>query len=545
MRTGDTGLSTSEQQPQLNTEQQKQKIVANGWFYVLLLVAVFPAYSITDNVMSWDTLNVLAQAKLPFFDIATVVFNRDFHPPGVHWVLHVWMQFFGESDASMKSFSCFFVILSILGIWRLAVDVFQSKRIAYITTLIFMASPYVIATEIIATYMFHMAFCLWSWVFFLRLIKLPCTLGVIDIVKTSRFILYVLCTLLALHSFAGGGFYILFQGLYYAFFVAPKKNKTHNITFFVTGFLVVCTIIPFVINTMQPWHVAHTEKNAENHPEADWIALFSLPAHLMFLRFDIVYFPYMPAERIVMPYVWGALSLILVALGWLLKAYKKQFILICFIAVLPVLGEFGLTRYGNLPVFHYRTLMYVLPVIALVLALLCHDLWSNKSKFIKMLGGVLFLTVVGVAALNPHSVFKDRANLGFKESHAFYVFHTREFYQEGDGIVYYPGMGHLGFIRYFEPERFGLTENEKNVDPTKDNVFHMVQAVDDKYFLVSGKDVLKRPEVIAMYKKFESEHPRILVIGFEPEFLDMFDCLQQIYVLNNDGRFTRFPCLNR
>lgn len=86
-------------------------------------------------------------ASLPFGDIPGAL-RHDGHPPLYYWLLHGWMQLFGDGDLAVRSLSGVFSVLSLPVAWRLA-DRTGGPRLARWSLLLLALSPFAVryATE--------------------------------------------------------------------------------------------------------------------------------------------------------------------------------------------------------------------------------------------------------------------------------------------------------------------------------------------------------------------------------------------------------------
>ncbi len=115
-----------------------------------------------------EAISIVWAAKKPLLWIWENVPKSDLHPPLYYSVLHFWQLVFGDSVFSIRSLSVLFFVGSSILIYFWVNRLFNSRRIAILTSLIFITNPFaVLYAQEVRSYSF-LIFCLLlnSWFFY-------------------------------------------------------------------------------------------------------------------------------------------------------------------------------------------------------------------------------------------------------------------------------------------------------------------------------------------------------------------------------------------
>lgn len=116
--------------------------------------------------------------------------------------------------------------------------------------------------------------------------------------------------------------------------------------------------------------------------------------------------------------------------------------------------------------------------------------------------------------------------------------------QAGDGIIVYPGNYYLSLSKYVTPNTFGLSVQERDFDPRRENIFHQINRQDDLFFALTGKDVLAHPETQKRLVAFIQQHHRVWLMITEDQdrFRPFLICPKTYIYPVNGGSFRMDTC---
>jgi len=97
--------------------QHSNQIFYSLFFIILLTGSILRFYNI-DKKSYW--LDEELSIRLSSLSISGIIDNsaNETHPPLYYFILHYWMNLFGDSEASARSLSAIFGIISIMLIVR-------------------------------------------------------------------------------------------------------------------------------------------------------------------------------------------------------------------------------------------------------------------------------------------------------------------------------------------------------------------------------------------------------------------------------------------
>jgi hypothetical protein len=280
------------------------------------------------------------------------------------------------------------------------------------------------------------------------------------------------------------------------------------------------------------------EMGAGVHDAPSWGALIFMPAQLFWMGDDKAFQPLVPLPERLLFY--GGLGSVLLLYGF--RSLKQHFsgvgpLLICM-GGLPILLLFLVSITMGLHVLHGRAILYA--AFPVLLAMACW-VWDIERKHglkcsLLVLSGLMLaqawvdFTFIELPANKQSADFKQIVQA------------IQPLRRPGDGFLINPGYMGLGIMRYLEPAQFGLTQSERQMDPRRENLFHLVQLIQGPYFLVSGQDVRQRPDIQRAFQRFEKTHPRIWYMGDLRDYNDQLDCQNTFLVLGPDKRYWQVHC---
>lgn len=482
------------------------------WLLVLTILAILVRIQGTFQYgLNWDELNTLVIAKLPLTELFRIIYIRDFHPPGMHLLLHFWILCFGDGDAPVRAMA---LCAGVAGIWMsycLALEITQQKRVAFLTALFCVFSPLLIRySSVTLQYVVAYGLILLSWYSLLVLLRQ-------ERLQKPWLILYFVSTALAINTYATAVIYFVFQAGFYLRY--GKQNKP----LFWTAILALVTLLPFVWVVLQPWHVSHTTDAVLLHSKFLTSDLWTLVPQYLFLRNPQLN-DGLWLETIASGMLLGLASWSVFGRRLQVSTYQKEVLL--WLGVLPFGFLMLLSFMADKPFFLARTLLYCLFVFYLVLAW-----WLAQSRVRMVVGSLLIL---GLQVYIPWQMpFRDISLKAFGSN-------LKQVMTPQDGLLIYPGSQHLAVMRYANPKAFGLTARELNFDPTRENAYHMAQLIDAHHFWVSGDDVMQQSS--AQLKQFLASNARVFVYGRPERLTPYLNCQQNVLIMNEHNQWVHFPC---
>ncbi|MEB3286391.1 MAG: hypothetical protein VKJ04_02695 [Vampirovibrionales bacterium] len=505
---------------------------------VLMMLSAFCyTQGLFDHSLNWDEANTLAMAKLAIPEMFYVSAIRDINLAGGSLIQHLWGLVFGTSNESIRFLSALAGILAIAGAYAIAHVLTRSRSLAFLTGLMVMGSPLLARFARLSTkHVFYCAEVFWSYALFFRLLDGLNEPGCAwtKCFRMPSFWLYALVSEIAVVTEPVGPVFLLGQALYGAL-VWKSLEKPARLVMCGLLLLLGISFLPQVWLFLQPWHAGHMKEMADIHGLVQWQTLLFMPVNLLLWGRDRLSLPPLP---ILVVYGLSALGLLVPSFY---RLYRKDRRLLCIafvIGVAPLMVAFLLAVLSGKALFQYRALMFGMIGLMLPVAW-----WVNS---LKSDGWRLWWLPVCVVLLLQWVSWRQLAPTTFLGTdYAVMAADIRSKFQPGDGIVLAPGYLHLGFYRYFEPSRFGLTDEERRANPRRENIHHMVQGIDQDAFLVSGEDYLTAPAVIEAFKRFQAAHKRVWLLVAE-EYLPYVEPHMACGTINMlqgpGGRFWQVRC---
>ncbi len=507
-----------------------------GWWVVVLVVVLGRLWGLADYSLDWDECNELAMAKLPVLDLIRVIYSRDIHPPAAHLLTHVWVGLVGDTDLNVRLLYTVYGLLGLWGTYLLARLAKAPCRVSVYTLLLGVFCPFVWHYTHLATHhAFFYATAVFSWVFFLRLLRQE-RLSV----RSPDYWAYALLSVLCLYAQSIAPFLLLSQAVFLVW-RHPQQLRRHPQLWagLAVGFA-LCDA-PQLWAISQPWHPSKMkEMGAGVHDAPSWGGLFFMPAQLLWMGDDKAFQPLIPRwDRLLF---YGGVGTFLLYYGF--RSLKNKLpesipLLICITGV-PVLLLFAASLLLGLHVLHGRAILYVAFPVLLAMAVWIDAIETRQGKLSAWL---LLFAIMAAQAWADFTFIELPAN---KQQADFrkIVQEIRPLQRPGDGFLISPGYMGLGIMRYLDPARFGLTPSEVQMDPRRTNLFHLVQRIEGPYFFVSGEDVRQRPDVQRAFRVFQQTHSRIWYMGDVKDYDTQLDCRNTFVVKGADKRYWQVHCLS-
>jgi hypothetical protein len=500
-----------------------------GWLIaVFTLVVLGRLWGLGNHSFDWDECNELAIAKLPVLELIRVIYSRDIHPPAGHLLTHFWLALVGDSDLKVRVLYASYGLLGLWGTYLLARLLHAPKQIARYTLILGIFCPFVWHYTHLATHhAFFYATAVFSWVFFLRLLQRETISW-----RSPDCWGYALVTVVCLYAQSITPFLLISQAVYLLWQAPRQFRERLGLWLGLAGLFTVC-YLPQLWAISQPWHPSKMKEMGDMvHGAPSWGALVFMPAQLFWMGDDKAFQPAIPTPGRFLFY--GGLGSFLFWYG--IQALRRLLpsatpACLC-ITALPVLLLFAVSVTMGLHVLHGRAILYA--TFPVLLAMAC---WLWEVQQTRGLKWALLLLAGCIAA----QTWVDYKFIVLNTDR-YKVQAIQQLRQPGDGFLVSPGYKGLWLMRYLDPTHFGLSVNERQMNPRRENLFHMVHRIDETYFFVSGQDVRERPEVRQAFQSFEKAHPRIWYFGDLRDYSNQQDCQPTYIVWGGDNRYWQMHC---
>jgi 4-amino-4-deoxy-L-arabinose transferase-like glycosyltransferase len=499
-------------------------------FPVLALAFFFRNQGLMRYALDWDESNVLAISLMSLKDMLWFTFTHDFHPPGLHLSLKLWAMLFGGSDLTLRYFSVFWSVLAVGASYWLTWELSKSRLMSVFTALLMALMPVAIRySHFITAPAISSALVLFSWVFFLKLLKSDIEK---NILKTPWFWLYMVSAFWATQQYASGPYFLIFQGIYFLWSWKQVESR-HRWPILVSGLGILALSIPHFWVISQPWHLSHNASIKALHPPTTFPFFFFTPVSLLFFNYDwrfddpeLGMLPPLPAMLTYSALVYGALGWA----AWRLRQSNRQALqIIAFVGLLPLLLAY-LSGFAGISLFNYRSLLYTGFPFMFLLAALIQDCFDRHQRLTGI--GLMVLFVLMQLSLPAPATAYGGSNADL------WGRNLQKLVRPGDGIVGYPGVMMLPLMRYYSKDAFGYSKQVLDVDPTRgDNFFNQVDRIDDHYFFVTGDEVSSRPWVRQAFVDFQRKHKRLIYIlrGYPTRLMPLVDCRKEMWAVTEKG----------
>ena len=366
--------------------------------FLLIFFGGVRLYHISGLGLSYDELQSVTFSYLPFKSLLQAVETFDPHPPIYYLQLHIWMLF-GLSDAWIRLNSFFWSSLTLISIFIICKSFFNDKT-ALFSTILYIFSPTAVFYAQDAR-MYAMLMCLGVWIWGLT------TLFLHEKKMVSSGIGIFLFTLAFLYSH-GAAFIILFCTFSYALLSwVFRQTQIKTITKWI-AIQIGCVIlyIPFLIRA---------DHISVGHTMAPNFAQFRD-------TFSILFFGLFTPPPIFLS--WFAIIALLIIILMMVIPRNNFPYFISYILV-PIFACL-LISYIIRPIWHYRTIAFLIPFFCISGALILNDInfrWNRitvNSKFLQ--NALLFLVSCGLIICifyqqsKPRKVLISRNAIQFVEN---------------------------------------------------------------------------------------------------------------------------------
>ncbi len=334
-------------------------------------------------------------AKLPILEIIKNFSVNDFHPPLYYLFLNFWTKIFGSNMVLLRLTSVLFSLITIYFVYLIGNKI-KNKKIGVLAALFLAVNPlFVYFSQELR--MYAMA-TMWLTIGFYFFVKIKNSKY-----RISDLIIFNLMMALAFGTFYGSIFLIASFAIY---FLIKKEWKLFFLTNIGTG-LIILILAPLLLiqikhsktmlMSVTNWSLALGKVNLKN--------LLLIP-----LKFTVGKISFYPKF---LYYLVGGISSLIV-FGFVLKN-KKTFNWLKIFLILPIV--LGIIFSIKSPLLQYFRFLYLLPIMALILAVNIDKFWQK----ILIGGGFLIFSLMYLLNSNYYREDWKRVVLELKKQDNIYM----------------------------------------------------------------------------------------------------------------------------
>lgn len=409
----------------------------------------------------------------------------DFHPPLYYWFLHFWEKIFGSNVIVLRLSSVLFSLVTIYFIYLIGKKI-RNKKIGILAALFLAVNPlFIYYSQELRMYSMVTMWLTISFYFFIRIRSKK--------YEIKDLMIFNLMMALAFGTFYGSIFLIASFAIY---FLIKKEWKLFFLTNIGTGISIIC-LTPLLLIQIKNSKIMLTEV-------INWALVLGKVnlknLILIPLKFSIGRISFYPKTLYYL--VSGIWSVII--LGFVLKNKKEENFLKIFLITPIVLAILFSIKS---PLLQYFRFLYLLPILALILAI------NADKKWQKILIGGGFLIFSLVYLLNPNYYREDWKSVSKELGHDKVVYMIESF---SDPIKFYDSTIEIKDIKTVTP-----TEKEIWVIPYGE-VIHGV----------NSEEILTK----LGYKKIGEKNFREIKLLFFTTLIDTQDFKTEINNKSNDNK---------
>ncbi|MCP6726704.1 MAG: glycosyltransferase family 39 protein [Patescibacteria group bacterium] len=323
--------------------------------------------------------------------------GQDVHPPLYYILLRPWADVFENSLLSLRLFSLFFGLLSIIGTYILAQEIFRKRSIAFLSSLFMFFNAFQIQYNMEARmYTLGTFFAIISSIFLLKGLRSKSLLW---------WLLYIGGAVAAIYTHYYLGFILLAQGAFALFYIQKETGFSLASWIRNKNFRLLSISVGLIILSFLPWLPTFLTQ-IQRVQDAFWIpsmTIWSIPYTLfkMFTSFDI------DPAILSIPLVGGITAvLVLSALLLLLFKYKQTGrLLILFSLIIPFSASLLLSLKTSIYLDRYFILFLPFLLIAVASAII-----SIKSLMLRS----SLITILTLAAFTSFPIYWQSINADAK-----------------------------------------------------------------------------------------------------------------------------------
>ncbi|MDD4785520.1 MAG: glycosyltransferase family 39 protein, partial [Candidatus Shapirobacteria bacterium] len=348
---------------------------------IIILGLAFGLRLIAINQSLWLDEAISANvAKMPIGEIVKNFSIHDFHPPVYYWFLNIWNNIFGSEVVSLRVSSILFSLITVYFVYLIGKKI-KNKKIGILAAFFLTINPlFVFYSQELRMYSMATMWLTIGFYFFIKIKNKK--------YQTKDLVIFNLMMALAFGTFYGSIFLIASFAIY---FLIKKEWKLFWLTSIGIGIAIII-LSPLLLTQIKNSQIMLTEVK-------NWMLVLGKVNFknllLIPLKFSIGKISFYP--KIWYYLVGGGWSLIILTLLFLKK--KKESNWLKLFLILPIV--LGILFSIKSPLLQYFRFLYLLPIMALVLAI------NIDKKWQKVLVGGGFLVFSLVYLLNPNYYRED------------------------------------------------------------------------------------------------------------------------------------------
>lgn len=383
------------------------KIKNIKWFnkHLLLLFAILlvglSLRIINYRMGLWyDEINTYLIAKQSFpFGILQSLMERDYHVPFYYFILHFWMNLFGNSDLTLRLLSLIFSCLSLPIAYLIGKEISEPKLGLVILSLFSVSSGLIYYSQEVRFYSMLVFFATLSALFLVRIKNNPSKLNYAGLIISNLLIIY---------TYTVGFIFVLIELMLFVGYLNSLKIKTKG--FIQSSLIILILSIPLI-----PLLIYFVIKNSNilfrcfDYYNFQWDYLFniiksicgpSMPAYSLFWLKEPIFM-----------YLLILLSTV-IFLFFVFKAiFKNKFILMLFlVGLIPFLLELVFALTGEFALAYNKS---ILSVPFFIITAGCALLQFNNKKLFYILFFIYIFANLFYLIFNHNSVLYDNKGNSF------------------------------------------------------------------------------------------------------------------------------------
>ena len=370
---------------------QISKSKNNIWNLDWITIVFFTLISITISIpliylnsIRLDEAQSIWQVSHSISEILDIV-GRDVHVPLYHLILHFWQGIFNNSIISARYLSLLISIISIPFVYILASKIY-TKKIALMTTIIFILSPFVnwYANEA-RMYSLLLLLAVLNSIFFLNILKKD---------NKTNWIGFIITAILGIYTHYFYWLFLISNALFYLVSYKQFASKLFY-KFIISSVIIILAITPWIYYVISLGSAANTKPALQSPTSIDFFNIFS--QYIFGFQPDII-------NSIILS-SWPVIVIIIFTSLQRKLNYPVFNTFVIFQILIPVGLAFILSYLR--PIFLSRYLIVSSLFLYLYLIYLIKSYFSRQMKIL-YLGGIL---LIGVSLLlqifNPNTPVKE------------------------------------------------------------------------------------------------------------------------------------------
>jgi len=375
---------------------------------LIILILALDLGMIASNQSLWLDEAISANvAKMPIGEILKSFSIHDFHPPLYYWFLNIWTNIFGSRVAVLRFSSILFSIITIYFIYLIGKKI-KDKKTGFLAALFLTTNPlFVYFSQELRMYSMATMWLIIGFYFFIKIKEKK--------YKFIDLILFNLMMALAFGTFYGSIFLIATFAIYW---LIKKEWKIFWLTNIGIG-VAMLILSPLLLTQIRNSQIMLTQVS-------NWVLVLGKVnvknLLLIPLKFSIGKISFLP--KIFYYLVGGGWSLIV--FGFVFLKNKKESNWLKLFLILPII--LAIIFSIKSPLLQYFRFLYLVPIMALILAINIDRKWQRM-----MISG-FFLIFSLIYLFNPNFYREDWKSVASELDNKKSVYMIGTF---GDPIKFY------------------------------------------------------------------------------------------------------------